>query len=277
MQAIYKETVQQLAEIYGEAEAQSITNLLFEDYLNIPRTSRLTMPDQPYSDDLHQKHSDAVQKLLNHQPVQQIIGHCFFYGHQFDINEHVLIPRPETEELVDLVVRENNSGNFRVLDVGTGTGCIAISLASALHGSDVYAWDISEQALSLARQNAAKNQVKVHFRREDVLTYDGDENFDIIVSNPPYIPITEKGAMAKNVTHYEPEMALFVPDDDPLLFYRKIGGMGKKTLSPDGKLYFEVHENYAHQVQDLMKKLAYKKVTIIKDLQGKDRIVTADK
>lgn len=277
MQAIYKETVQQLAEIYGEAEAQSIANLLFEDYLNIPRTSRLTMPDQPFSDDLHRKHSDAVRKLLNHQPIQQIIGHCFFYGQQLYINEHVLIPRPETEELVDLIVRDNHSGDFRVLDVGTGTGCIAISLASALHGSDVYAWDISEQALSLARQNAAKNQVKVHFRREDVLTYNGDEKFDIIVSNPPYIPDMEKQAMAKNVTQYEPEIALFVPDDDPLLFYRKIGKMGKKTLSQDGKLYFEVHENYAHQVKELMEKLAYNKVAVNKDLQGKDRIVTADK
>lgn len=274
-EAIYKETVQRLTEIYGETEARSISNILFEDLHQISKTHRLTEPDGTLSVQQKENHIKALSELLLHKPIQQIIGHCFFYGKKLKVNEHTLIPRPETEELVDLIVKQNRIKNPKILDVGTGTGCIAISLASSLTGSLVHAWDISEEALELARENAEINQVKITFQIQDILSYTGEEKFDVIVSNPPYIPSKEKTFMAKNVIGYEPEKALFVPDDDPLLFYRKIAGMGKKNLTKNGWLYFEIHENFGAQMKSLLKSTGYENVTVMKDLQGKDRMLSA--
>lgn len=275
MQAIYKETVQQLAEIYGEPEANSIANILFEDLHQISRIQRLTNPNQVFPPHLLDIHQNALTQLLQHRPVQQVIGYCFFYGMKLSVTEDTLIPRPETEELVDLIIKENYGKTPKILDIGTGSGCIVIALAKGIPGSDLLGWDISENALRIARGNATENHVSVKFEHRDVLTYAGEDNYDIIVSNPPYIPSKEKTAMAENVVRFEPETALFVPDHDPLLFYRKIAELGQKCLNQEGKLYFEIHENYGNDVRDLLQNHDYQNVTIIKDLQGKDRMVSA--
>lgn len=272
MHAIYKETVQHLAEIVGETEARSIANILFEDLLNIPRTLRLTNPETELSETQHQLYENALVRLRNHEPIQHVIGHVFFYGLKLHVNKHTLIPRPETEELVDLIVREHKGEKRKILDIGTGSGCIPIALAKNLPDSEIHSWDISEEALNLARQNAELNQITVTFRKVDILKFKAHELFDMIVSNPPYIPEIEQSQMAKNVTQYEPKNALFVPDQDPLLFYRKIGKYGLSALSKGGLLYLEIHERFGREITLLLEKLGYGEVSIKTDMQGKDRI-----
>ena len=276
VQAIYKETVQQLSEIYGEAEARSIADILFADLYQITRTDRLTNPNRFFPAEKLRIHTAAVDQLMQYQPVQQVVGHCQFYGKLFKVNEHTLIPRPETEELVDLIIHENGSGTKSILDIGTGTGCIAISLASNLQGAIVSAWDISADALLVAQENAALHEVTVDFRQQDVFSYQGEDRYDIIVSNPPYIPISEKANMHPNVIRYEPGIALFVEDHDPLIYYRKISELGKTNLRAAGRIYLEIHEHYGAEVCRLLSEQGYDSVRVITDLQGKDRMVRAE-
>lgn len=261
---------------YGENEAQSIASLVFEDLLGITKIQRLTAPAHPLTDQQVGQLHEAVVRLLRHEPVQHIIGFSHFYERKYRVTRDALIPRPETEELVDRVVRENRSTPaLRILDVGTGTGCIAISLAAEMVNVDVTAWDISQKALELARSNAQQLLVKVNFEQIDVLSWSGERTFDLIVSNPPYIPLSERPDMDKNVTDFEPELALFVPDEDPLLFYRIIAGLGKRCLTKSGKLYLEIHEQFGEKVKDLLINYGYTQVTLIRDLHGKDRVVRA--
>lgn len=274
--AIYKETVQELTSIYGLREAEIMGNMLFEDLLGLSKTDRLLRPELMLKTENIGKISSAVERLLRHEPIQHVIGYTHFYGRKFKVNKHTLVPRPETEELVELIIKENQKRHLKILDVGTGTGCIPISLALEMKESDVYAIDISAEALALAKENAQLNQANISFSKTDILTGELKENeLDIIVSNPPYIPHLEKSEMDKNVLDYDPEIALFVPDEDPLLFYRVIGEKAQKALKTGGKLYFEIHEKYGKATAELLENQGYRQVSVFQDLQGKDRMVRA--
>ncbi|MFY0599390.1 MAG: peptide chain release factor N(5)-glutamine methyltransferase [Cyclobacteriaceae bacterium] len=276
--AIYEETVQNLAPLCGEREADAVVNLLFEELLQIQKIDRLTDKDSLISDQQRALLDKAKVRLLNHEPVQHIIGHAHFYKSIFKVNEHALIPRPETEELVDLIIKENTSINLSVLDIGTGTGCIPISLALGMNQPKVLALDVSDEALCLAKENAFSNSASVEFKKVDILT---DEipwvNLDIIVSNPPYIPEAEKENMDQNVTEFEPDLALFVPNDDSLIFYRTIAKKAMVSLKEMGKLYLEIHEDFGNQTRQLLQETGFNEVTLLRDLQGKDRMIKCTK
>ena len=201
-----------------------------------------------------------------------------FFRLPSEVLSGVLIPRPETAELVDLIVKENPDAR-RLLDIGTGSGCIAISLDKNLPDAKVDAWDISEEALAIARKNNEELDAQVTFRRQDVFSADGIQgaSYDIIVSNPPYVTETEKTEMEANVLDWEPELALFVPDEDPLRFYRRIAELGRELLRPGGKLYFEINQAYGQDMIRMIEMNQYRDVRVIKDIFGKDRILTANR
>ena len=214
-----------------------------------------------------------IEQLAASRPVQYVIGEAEFYDLNFNVKEGVLIPRPETEELVSRVVADARSG-MRILDVGTGSGAIAVSVAHNVAGAEVVAVDISDDALEIAKSNAAKNGVNIEFVKADAL---GDMStlgkFDIIVSNPPYIPQSDIDSMNRNVVDYEPHTALFVADDDALCFYRSIAQNGVTMLSEGGGLYFEIYEQFGGQIADMLADLGYRDIEVVKDIFGKERMV----
>ena len=223
---------------------------------------------------------EIIGRLKNHEPIQYILGVEQFGGLAFEVNDNVLIPRPETLELVEWIVDDFcDKGSFRLLDIGTGSGCIAVSLAHRIKGAEVDAWDISEEALAVARRNAEKNEAKVSFKQTDVLkvTPSSMSCYDVIVSNPPYITEKEKIGMEANVLDWEPGTALFVPDEDPLLFYRKIAELGSTALSDGGTLYFEINRMYGQDTLLMLKGMGYEHVELRKDLFGNDRMIKAIK
>ena len=221
---------------------------------------------------------NIIFRLQKNEPIQYIRGYAEFCGRNFRVAPGVLIPRPETAELVDLIVKENPDAR-RLLDIGTGSGCIAISLDKNLPDAKVDAWDISEEALAIARKNNEELDAQVTFRRQDVFSADGIQgtSYDIIVSNPPYVTETEKTEMEANVLDWEPELALFVPDEDPLRFYRRIAELGRELLRPGGKLYFEINQAYGQDMIRMIEMNQYRDVRVIKDIFGKDRILTANR
>lgn len=219
-----------------------------------------------------------VARLLSHEPLQYIIGEAYFYGHIFKVTPATLIPRPETAELIDMIVDDSGGRtDLRVLDCGTGSGCIAVSLALALKFAAVKGIDISEDAVAVARENAVRLKARVEFDRADMLTMSPrSSTWDIIVSNPPYIAGHERAAMAPNVLDYEPGIALFVPDDDPLVFYRAVTCYASETLAPDGKLYFEINPLYADDMVDMVKAaMPGADVELSLDAQGRERFLKA--
>jgi release factor glutamine methyltransferase len=269
---IWEETAKQLEKVYDRREAENISYLLLEDLYEISRSSILT--DDSLEIDKLILH-DAIGRLLNNEPIQYVTGVADFYGRKFHLQLGALIPRPETEELVDLIIRENKISKPRILDMGVGSGCIAITLAIETKGV-VFGTDISEEAISIAKKNTADLGAQVDFFENDILHEELPENeLDILVSNPPYIPKAEKERMRENVTRYEPDLALFVPDDDPLLFYRRIADLGLSGLKRGGKLYFEIHENFGEEVKAYLQDAGYSEVKVHQDMQGKDRIVCA--
>jgi len=218
---------------------------------------------------------DALQRLKNKQPMQQIMGYTWFCDAKFLVSSKALIPRPETEELVLYLRQKLQSSQVKeALDIGTGSGCIALSLAVVMPETQWWAWDVSSEALALAQKNQAQFQQKVRWGQRDIFEPWGGQNFDLIVSNPPYIPEDEQDIMDKNVLEYEPHLALFVPSNDPLRFYRVISTQGLKYLNPNGELYFECHYNYTQVVAQLMKSLGYTQVNSWKDQWGKWRFVS---
>ena len=221
---------------------------------------------------------NIIFRLQKNEPIQYIRGYAEFCGRNFRVAPGVLIPRPETAELVALIVKENPDAR-RLLDIGTGSGCIAISLDKNLPDAKVDAWDISEEALAIARKNNEELDAQVTFRRQDVFSADGMQgtSYDIIVSNPPYVTETEKTEMEANVLDWEPGLALFVPDEDPLRFYRQIAELGRKLLRPGGKLYFEINQAYGQDMIRMIEMNQYRDVRVIKDIFGKDRIVTSNR
>lgn len=218
---------------------------------------------------------EDVQKLLMHEPIQYITGVADFYGRTFQVRQGVLIPRPETEELVDLIIKSNTEASPKILDIGVGSGCIAISLALAFK-CEVFGLDVSDVALMVSDQNARKHKAALSLIKQDVLTEDiGMSDLDILVSNPPYIPREEQAEMRGNVIGYEPEEALFVKTNDPLIFYDRIAREGKRALKEGGRLYFEIHEKFGKEVCNLLEDLRYRSVILHEDMHGKDRIVVA--
>lgn len=226
--------------------------------------------------DLPEAFLQDFERLKRGEPIQYIIGKAPFYGREFLVSPATLIPRNETEELVHLIIKENPQQGLRILDIGTGTGCIPISLFLEMKEPEVYALDISLEALKVARQNAKSLKAEVNFLQGDILRERIPlESLDILVSNPPYIPEKGKAEMHKNVLDFEPGLALFVPDEDPLLFYRRIAELGREHLKKGGRLYFEIHEDFGPETVDLLESMGYQEVRLIQDLNGKNRIVTA--
>ena len=219
---------------------------------------------------------DTTGRLLRFEPIQYIQGKARFLGRDFHVEPGVLIPRPETEELVEKMLKETTAG-ARILDIGTGSGCIAVTLALEVPDAQVQAWDISETALQVAKENAKAWQASVDIIQRDVLTWEPKEQatWDVIVSNPPYVTEAERADMEPNVLLHEPEGALFVPDEDPLRFYRRIGQLGRQLLVPGGKLYFETNRAYGQETEALLRRQGYTNARTDKDLSGNDRFVIA--
>lgn len=265
---------------YPDAEALALTKLVLVECLGFSDLELYGGKDKEvFKKDLEVL-SEIIGRLKNYEPIQYIIGTEWFGGLSFEVNEAVLIPRPETLELVEWI-EEDLLGveGCRLLDIGTGSGCIAISLASRLKELQVEAWDISEKALDTARKNADKNEVKVAFTQKDVLAVSPSEmaKYHVIVSNPPYITEKEKAEMEANVLDWEPSSALFVPDDDPLLFYRKIAELGLASLNKGGALYFEINRAYGQETLQMLKEMGYSRLELRKDLAGNERMIKAVK
>ena len=267
-----------LEQYYPEAEIDSILDILLEHYLGIGRFILALQPRYNLTKEEEQPLIDALDRLTREEPVQYITGNEHFFGLDFKVNSNVLIPRPETEDLVRWILEDFRDCNkeLNILDVGTGSGNIAISLASQLPEACVYALDISTEALETAKENASSIGVNMKFLQADIRIIDElGVLFDIIVSNPPYVRISESGLMKNNVKKYEPWDALFVPDEAPLLFYERIADFGIENLKPGGCLYLEINQYLGQDVQELLKSRAYVLVELKADLFGKDRMVKA--
>ena len=270
---VRKEIVQQLSTVYDSDETKAITNELILFYVGAENSA--------ITPSIITQLQHAVSRLLHHEPLQYVLGEAWFYNLPFFVNNQVLIPRPETEELVDLIIREyqipnNHEQLFSVLDIGTGSGCIPIALKKNCPNAHVYAMDISENALLLAAKNAERNKVDITFFQGDILSSNLQSpisNFQLIVSNPPYITQFEKAEMASNVLLHEPHLALFVSDGNPFQFYETIAAFAANNLAIGGKLYVEINSVYGMGVKVCMEKYGFKDVVIIKDMSGNDRIV----
>lgn len=263
---------------YTAEEVSALSRIVCCDLLGQAPIDYYLGKDIVLSSKKEQELEDILQRLSRFEPLQYIEGRTLFLGREFWVAPGVLIPRPETEELVELMLKEIPA-DARILDVGTGSGCIAISLAKELPDALVTAWDVSPEALSVARANARKLQADVRFVECDVLACQVDEVglYDVIVSNPPYVTEAEKADMEPNVLQWEPSLALFVPDDDPLRFYRRIAVLGRDMLADGGRLYFEINRAYGREMVEMLRAMGYVGVRVEKDLSQNDRFVIAEK
>jgi release factor glutamine methyltransferase len=273
--------IQALTSMYGEGEAESFFYLILEEKQQLKRIDLALQPDLVFSEENIVVWNSILEQLKLEIPIQYLLGKTSFYGLDFEVNENVLIPRPETEELVDWIIKENLKGeNFKdlkILDIGTGSGCIAISLAKNIPNAQVFAIDVSEKALTVAKKNAEFNEVGVTFISQNILeTLDLKQEFDIIVSNPPYVRNLEKEEIKKNVLDNEPHLALFVEDNDALIFYRKIAELAQKNLSDSGQLYFEINQYLGKEMIDLLEKMNFKDIELRKDIYGNDRMMRGE-
>lgn len=269
-----------LQAIYSEEEAKSIIYLLFNHLFGINRLDIFLNSSQKLSESEIVTVHDVTDELLQYIPIQYITGVSVFCGLQLEVNPATLIPRPETEELVNFVSQNIKNNSLKVLDIGTGSGAIAIALKNINPHIEMFACDISKEALQTAQENAKRLVLDVHFFEMDILNYQNFEvspQFDIIVSNPPYIPAAEKEIMNQNITDYEPSIALFVPDENPLVFYKAIIKFSLLHLKEKGKLFFEIHEQFGTQIISLLEEYGFKNCIIKKDVFDKDRIVVAEK
>lgn len=277
MQHIYKKIKEALAEIYPDNETVSLSRLIIEHISGQSFTSFLSDKNNKITPAQEEKIDHIIERLITHEPIQYILGETEFFGLPFVVNENVLIPRPETEELVETILSEHKDSKVKILDIGTGSGSIAIALKKYLPNASIEAWDFSEKALDTARLNAKKNNTNIVFKKVDVLSdYPETEKFDIIVSNPPYVLESEKQVMNENVLDYEPYSALFVPDNNPLLFYVRIADIATKLLKREGKIYLEINQAKGAETKQMLEEKKFKNVVIIKDISGNDRIIKAD-
>ncbi len=273
---IRKYYCEQLCSVYDNDEANAMILILLEHYFNITRIKMALEPDMRLSESEMLTFHFAVKDLLKNKPIQYVIGETEFCDLKFKVNENVLIPRPETSELVMNIVKRQKTKDKRqlsILDIGTGSGCIAISLAKQIPNSKVYALDISEKALEVAKENAINNDAEVAFIHDDILNLKNniETEFDIIVSNPPYVRELEKAEMRDNVLDWEPHNALFVSDNDPLIFYRNILEFAKSHLKENGEIWFEINEYLVKEMADLCNEYGFSDVEIFKDFRGKER------
>lgn len=278
MQSCISHIRQTLGQHYSSSEINGFIRIIFESVCGYSLTDLILYKNNILSDSLRKQIDKIVERIDQNEPIQYVLGRSLFCGISFSVTPDVLIPRPETEELVELITARHAGSAPRILDIGTGSGCIAVSLAKKLPESRVEAWDISEKALQVARKNAQENQANVTFKQVDItreLPPEAVQPYDIIVSNPPYVCLREKAEMERNVLDYEPHLALFVPDEDPLLFYRAILRAGKRLLAEGGFIYFEINRMFGHQTVSLLRQNGYKKTEIIQDLSGNDRMVAA--
>jgi release factor glutamine methyltransferase len=269
----------ELAEIYPETEIGAFANIIIRALTKKSRLHILALPESPLTQKQAERILSICRDLKCGKPLQYVLGETSFYNCTIKVNGETLIPRPETEELVDLIVKENREFRGTILDIGTGSGCIAIALAINLPGTTVTGIDISEGAIALARENSTLNNAIVSFLRADIMNFDVSQFIkqNIIVSNPPYVRESEKKHMAGNVLDFEPHNALFVPDSDPLRYYSAILEIAVKILVPEGKIYFEINEAFGKEMSGLIEKYGYSAIEIIRDLNGRERIIKATK
>lgn len=279
MHPIVNEIRNALREHYPDSEALALAKMLLVEAFGFSTLELYGGKDKEISGKRLDVLNEMIARLKKNEPIQYVIGAEVFCGWTFEVNENVLIPRPETQELVRWIEADwKSDAPCRILDVGTGSGCIAISLSKLLEGAEVEAWDISEGALRVARRNADRNEAQVFFRRVDVLkACTEDCRYDVIVSNPPYITESEKQDMDANVLDWEPHTALFVPDADPLLFYRRIAELGVSMLNEGGALYFEINRAYGEETVRMLEGLGYKQIELRKDNWGNDRMIKANR
>ena len=280
--------LQELSALYDVQEIESFFYLILECFHNKKRIDLALDPNMEMDAMQLLRWESVLSELKNEKPIQYILGETEFYGLPFLVNENTLIPRPETEELVEWIIKSTNyetqSTKLRILDIGTGSGCIAISLAKNIPNAEVSAIDVSEKALATAKKNAEINEVKVDFINVDILkindlvelptsNFQLPTQFDIIVSNPPYVRNLEKAEIKPNVLEYEPHLALFVEDTDALLFYRKIAQLAQQNLSENGKLFFEINQYLGKETVELLEDLGFKNIELKKDIYGNDRMI----
>jgi release factor glutamine methyltransferase len=267
----------QLSDVYPTEEVETFFTILSEYYLNYTRLETVLNKDESLSEEIIKNFENAISRLKRQEPVQYICGKTEFYSLPFKVDEHTLIPRPETEELVRWIIEDENNKHSRsknLLDIGTGSGCIAISLAKNLKHLDVSALDFSPEALDVAHKNAFLNGVKVIFFELDILNVQKlPQQYDIIVSNPPYVKELEIPNMRSNVLEYEPKSALFVADKDPLVYYRKIARHANQHLTGNGRLYFEINEYLSNELKELLETEGFANIEVRKDIFGKDRMI----
>jgi release factor glutamine methyltransferase len=267
---------QELQNYYPAAEIESFIRLIFSWLKDYSLTDIILQKDNQLDDGDREQLVGIVARLKKHEPIQYILGEAEFYDLKFGVSEDVLIPRPETEELVDWVIKDQPHTGARILDIGTGSGCIPVSLKKNLPEAIVSACDISRTALNRAKRNAAQNQTAIYFFELDILNSSQTRlphQVDILVSNPPYIRLSEKELMQANVLDFEPHLALFVGNDQPLLFYEAIARFGQKNLVPGGLVYWEINEAFGRECCELLRQLGYSDLVLRKDLNGKDRMV----
>lgn len=268
----------ELFSIYDLQECESFFYIILENKKSLKRIDLALDTNLSFTEKEIVIWNAILEDLKLEKPIQYILGTTFFYDLEFKVNDSVLIPRPETEELVDWIIKDCanlTNKSLKIIDIGTGSGCIAISLANNIKNSKVFALDVSEKALAVAKKNAEINNVNVNFILNNILTInDLNQEFDIIVSNPPYVRNLEKHEIKKNVLDNEPHLALFVDDDDALIFYKKIAELAQKNLSKNGKLYFEINQYLGPETIDLLEKLGFTNLILKKDIYGNDRMLS---
>ena len=272
--------IQELLSSFDEGEAESFFYLILEEKQQLKRIDLALHPDLTFSKEQMLVWNSLLEQLKCEVPVQYLLGKTSFYGLDFEVNPTVLIPRSETEELVDWIIKSLNSriGNskLKILDIGTGSGCIAISLAKNIENAQVFAIDISDKALATAKKNGEVNKVEVTFLHQNILdTADLNQNFDIIVSNPPYVRNLEKQEIKKNVLNNEPHLALFVEDNDALIFYKKIAKVAQQSLAQNGELFFEINQYLGQEMIEMLEKMNFRTIELRKDIYGNDRMIRA--
>ncbi|GAA0556583.1 peptide chain release factor N(5)-glutamine methyltransferase [Chitinophaga japonensis] len=282
IQTAFTYITRSIASLYPPREAANIAHLVLEHITGLSKLDRIIYKEKTMELSQQAQVEQAVEGLLQYQPVQYVTGRAWFYGMELLVNPQVLIPRPETEELVEWIAADVQIGEhaaIRILDIGTGSGCIPLALKKELPQATVWGLDVSAGALGTARNNAGRLHLDVHFEQADVLDERATEPlpvFDIIVSNPPYIPENERSGMQRQVLQFEPSLALFVPDEDALLFYRRIAQLARHKLAPGGKLYFEINEALGKEVVALLEQQGFRQITLRQDIFGKDRMVRAE-
>jgi release factor glutamine methyltransferase len=265
----------ELSDLYYEKEIDSVTNIIIKTIFGTNWLHQLSGKGPDIAPDIKSRILEIISELKTGKPVQYVLGETEFYGNVIRLNEHVLIPRQETEELADLIIRENRDLRGRIIDIATGSGCIAITLAKNIPGAILTATDISAEAISLARENAILNSVNITLVISDLTgpLHESIMQADIIVSNPPYVRESEKKLMHRNVIDFEPHTALFVPDDDPLVYYRHLLDISRSALNRGGKVYFEINEAMGRDLVNLMNVSGFREIKLVKDLNGKERII----